>query len=148
MDFQRISKLWFKLCVNFREWTFPYNLFDLLFHYTTCDLRDVSFSHCLLITWKTEPWTIYIIYILWKKTQFCFIFSSKGFKDVKIPLGTKAGFTHANFVSRLKISKIKSKNRAKICEQFTDFSKSLYLSEILPEFNWGVSKIGWQSWRV
>ena len=37
---------------------------------------------------------------------------------------TKAGFTHADFVSRLKIFKISSKNRAKMCHQFTDFSKS------------------------
>ena len=37
----------------------------------------------------------------------------------------KAGFTHINFVGRHKIFKISkqspSKNRAKICKQFTDF---------------------------
>ena len=68
---------------------------------------------------------------------------------------SKAGFTHANFVGRLKIFKISkqnpSKNRGKICNLFTDFSKSeksLHWSDFLLAFAWSFSKIGRQSWRV
>ena len=44
-----------------------------------------------------------------------------------------------------------SKNRTKICKQFTDFSKSeksLHWGDFLIEGAWRVSKISRQSWRV
>ena len=66
----------------------------------------------------------------------------------------KAGFTHTDFISRLKVFKISSKIQAKIepksvtNSDFSKSEKSLHWGDISLEFAWRISKIGRQSWRV
>ena len=60
---------------------------------------------------------------------------------------SNAGFTHADFVGRLKIFKISSKIQAKIGPKSVRRSHCIEAIFFL-EFAWSISKIGRQSWRV
>ena len=65
---------------------------------------------------------------------------------------TLVGFAHANFVDR-KICKIfgqnPSKNRDKICKQFTKIGRSCCIeARFSLSFLWSCQKVGWQNWRV